>query len=86
MPQISYFYGIIITMYWKDHSPPHFHASYGGDEAEILISPFGIRKGYLPAKALGLVAEWTLIHQNELIENWEKGEKLQSFNKIEPLK
>ena len=29
MPIISKFLGIIITMYWDDHSPPHFHAKYG---------------------------------------------------------
>ena len=29
MPEISRFYGIIITMYYDDHNPPHFHARYG---------------------------------------------------------
>ncbi len=29
MPTISRFLGILITMYWSDHSPPHFHAKYG---------------------------------------------------------
>src|SRR2546423_5822976 len=28
MPGISAFYGIVITMYWRDHPPPHFHATY----------------------------------------------------------
>lgn len=26
MPEISRFLGISITMYFKDHVPPHFHA------------------------------------------------------------
>jgi len=26
MPEISRFFGIIITMNYNDHSPPHFHA------------------------------------------------------------
>ena len=30
MPTISMFRGIKITMYWADHMPPHFHATYGG--------------------------------------------------------
>ncbi|MBM3392831.1 MAG: DUF4160 domain-containing protein [Betaproteobacteria bacterium] len=34
MPTISSFYGILILMYWDDHAPPHFHARYGGEEAE----------------------------------------------------
>ena len=29
MPRISAFYGIVITMYYRDHDPPHFHAAYG---------------------------------------------------------
>lgn len=27
---ISEFFGIVIAMYYNDHSPPHFHARYGG--------------------------------------------------------
>jgi hypothetical protein len=30
MPTISFFYGIVIQMYWRDHNPPHFHAYYQG--------------------------------------------------------
>lgn len=37
MPEISRFYGIRITMNYAEHLPPHFHASYGEDEAQILI-------------------------------------------------
>ena len=29
MPQISFFYGIIILMNFSDHAPAHFHAWYG---------------------------------------------------------
>lgn len=32
------FRGIRITMYWADHMPPHFHASYGGEEVLISIT------------------------------------------------
>lgn len=39
MPEVSRFYGIIITMYFDEHNPPHFHAEYGGDKAVISISP-----------------------------------------------
>ena len=28
MPVISRFLGIIISMFWNDHAPPHFHAKY----------------------------------------------------------
>jgi Domain of unknown function (DUF4160) len=86
MPRISFFYGIYIYMYWNEHNPPHFHAIYGEYEAEILITPFGIRKGALPPKALALVAEWVVIHAKELLENWDAGRNNGDFKTIEPLK
>jgi len=33
MPRISAFFGIVIRMFYNDHSPPHFHAEYGEHEA-----------------------------------------------------
>lgn len=33
MPAISMFLGIIITINYNDHEPPHFHARYQGDKA-----------------------------------------------------
>ena len=45
MPQISQFYGIVIAMFFNDHVPPHFHASYGGDEATINIETGAIIDG-----------------------------------------
>lgn len=57
MPEISRFYGIIISMYYADHNPPHFHAIYGEFKATIRIDDLGIHEGYLPPKALGLIVE-----------------------------
>ena len=37
MPQISFFLGIIIRMYFDDHNPSHFHASYAEQQAIIDI-------------------------------------------------
>ena len=38
VPRISAFYGILITMYWLDHPPPHFHAAYAGHVARSRSS------------------------------------------------
>ena len=86
MPRISVFYGIYIYMYWKEHNPPHFHAFYGDNEAEIFIKPFGLRKGKLPPKAIGMLAEWVALYETELLENWEFGRANKDFKSIEPLK
>ena len=48
MPQISYFLGVIIRMFYRDHNPPHFHALYGDYEAIIDIEHNEIIGGYLP--------------------------------------
>ena len=39
MPVLSRFYGIVIRMYFiqAEHNPPHIHAIYGDDVAEIAI-------------------------------------------------
>ena len=33
MPEISRFFGIIISIFYDDHNPPHFHARYGDYDA-----------------------------------------------------
>lgn len=86
MPEISRFFGIIITMYFDEHNPPHFHARYGKDQAAIEIMSLRVLAGTLPSRALGLVIEWASQHQNELIENWNTARRNQQPNKIEPLK
>jgi len=57
MPEVSRFFGIIISMYYEDHNPPHFHAMYGEYKATININDFAILEGSLPPKAFALVVE-----------------------------
>ncbi len=71
MPRISSFFGIVIWLYWKDHSPPHFHAEYNEHEVLIKIEDLSIYSGSLPSRAYGLVMEWASQHQTELMENWK---------------
>lgn len=85
MPQISYFLGVIIRMFYRDHNPPHFHAVYAQYEALIDIEKNEIFSGYLPPRVLGIVTEWTAIHQKELMDNWERARNQESLLSIEPL-
>ena len=84
MPILSRFYGITIRMYFQqaEHNPPHVHAVYGSEMAEIMIQTGEILEGNLPPKALVLVREWLNDNEDELLEIWET----QQFRKIEPLK
>ena len=45
MPELCRFYGIIIRMYFDDHAPPHFHASYAGNEAVMGIDSLAVLHG-----------------------------------------
>jgi len=85
MPEISRFYGIVIRMYWDDHNPPHLHAEYSGQEALMAIGTGAVIAGRLPARALGLVTEWTTLHREELLDLWQRAQDLQPLGKIEPL-
>jgi hypothetical protein len=76
MPIISLFFGIVIRMYHDDHPPAHFHASYQGFEAFVSIATGDVMVGNLPRKAAKIVRQWALDHQDELMENWMRGEAL----------
>ncbi|MDQ3775075.1 MAG: DUF4160 domain-containing protein [Pseudomonadota bacterium] len=69
MPIVSRFLGIVISMYWNDHSPPHFHAKYGSYEIEVGIET-GIVEGKFPRRALQHVLEWYEVHKQELLDDW----------------
>ncbi|HWJ88001.1 MAG TPA: DUF4160 domain-containing protein [Pelagibacterium sp.] len=69
MPTISYFYGIVIQMFWNDHAPPHFHALYSEHEAVIAIETLDVIRGGLPRRAMALVLEWARDSRPALMEN-----------------
>jgi hypothetical protein len=85
MPEISRFFGIIIAMYYKEHTPPHFHAKYAGQRAAFVISDLEIIEGSLPRRAVSLVLEWAFEHRQELTENWRRAERQENLLTIPPL-
>lgn len=85
MPLISLFYGIRVTMYYDDHNPPHFHAEYNGYKAIIEISKARVIKGDLPSRQLKLILAWCVLHQDELMQNWELAKDDKELNRINPL-
>jgi len=78
------FYGIIVTMYYRDHNPPHIHVKYQDDKA--LVSTEGdIIEGSLPKKQLRLVQAWVELHKDEILANWELAQNKSEMYKINPL-
>lgn len=85
MPEISRFFGIVIYMFYDEHAPSHFHAKYAEYETVIDLENLTVLRGHLPPRVMGLVMEWTLLHQEELRANWQRALQQQSLQKIAPL-
>ena len=73
-------------MFYNDHLPPHFHATYGEYRAKIFIDNLTVIDGELPRKGLNLVLDWAELHIDELKELWELARNEKELFKIEPLK
>ena len=84
MPELSRFLGIVITMFYRDHAPPHFHATYGAFDIEVSIEN-GVVTGTFPKRALGHVLEWYDLHKDELREDWMLASRRKPLKKIAPL-
>ena len=85
IPEISRFMGIVIRMYYEDHSPPHIHVFYSGERAVFRIEDFGLVAGKLPPRVVGLVAEWMAARRDELLGNWRRAERAEPLVQISPL-
>ena len=58
MPRVSSFFGIVVSMNYNDHRPPHFHAKYGSDRACFSIDTLDCTEGRLPRRAQAMVVEY----------------------------
>jgi len=72
-------------MYYNDHAPPHFHASYGEYDIRVNIETGEIISGSFPGRAQNHVLEWLELHSAELIEDWKLAEQRKPLKSIEPL-
>lgn len=89
MPEISCFFGIIIRMYVElgaPHPHPHLHAYYQNAVGIYRIDQIEMIEGSLSRKEQRLVEAWIVLHQNELLENWERLQSGELPFKIAPLK
>jgi len=85
MPELSRFFGIIITMYYNDHAPAHFHARYGSYRMLVDLETLAVIEGSFPPRALGLVMEWSALHRDELRGAWELACRKAPLPAIAPL-
>ena len=85
MPEVCRFYGIVISIYYNDHGPPHFHARYGSDQAMIAMDNLTVLQGRLPPRAHGLVIEWAARRNHELRAAWDTARRMDPMGGIAPL-
>jgi hypothetical protein len=89
MAVIAMFYGLIISMYYKDNSQhhlPHIHVKYQDEEAVFSISNGQLIEGSLPSNKIQLIRAWMIIHNEELVANWELAVTGNTIFKIDALK
>ncbi len=86
MPTICMFRGIKIYINWREHQPPHFHATYGGQEVIVSIRELEAVEGSFPNKQLKMLLGWAALHEDELMENWQLAEQQQELFAIDPLR
>ncbi len=41
MPEVSRFFGIIISLNYNEHPPPHFHVRYNDRERSLTLNHYG---------------------------------------------
>lgn len=85
MPIISAFFGIVVRMYYDDHSPPHFHAEFHGERGSFGLDGELVSGEIKSCVARRLIREWALIHRAELESNWLNSSEGRPMLRIEPL-
>lgn len=87
MPEISRFFGISITMYYETgtHQNPHFHARFGEYRASFTIDPPALLVGAMPRRQQHLILAWAELHQEELLENWDRVMQEDTLHRIKGL-
>ena len=70
----------------KQHKVPHIHVKYQGEEAIFSIPDGKILEGNMKTNKKKLVEAWILIHEDELMADWELAINGEEIFKIDPLK
>ncbi len=67
------------------HHAPHFHAYYEGGSVVYSIRPVKQMGGSLPLRQLRLVEAWAELHQEQLLDDWNRLQNGQPPLPIPPL-
>lgn len=79
MPIIKRIKGLVIRMFYRDHPPPHFHASNSERNGLFEIESLDMFKGNLSQKEQNIVKQWAQNLKDRLMNMWNS----QKITKIE---
>jgi Domain of unknown function (DUF4160) len=85
VPIISFFFGIVIRMFYKEHEPAHFHGEHQGQQAKFDFDGKLVAGELRSKTALRLIRQWTVLHRAELEANWTRMKAGRPLDKIPPL-
>ncbi len=71
-------------MNFREHNPPHFHATYQDFEISVDIK-MGLVNGKMSKWILKMIFEWLDLHKDELMEDWNLAQDRKTLLKIAPL-
>lgn len=83
--ELSRFSGIIVRMRFSNDTRACFEVACAHHRARVGIDPLRVLEGQVPPMALALVIEWVMLHQNELLESWERARRGEALETIAPL-
>ena len=75
---------IVVSMYNREHGPPHFQAYYGEYQVTVQIRS-GMVRGEFPPRALRHLIEWYDLHRAERMRNRELAANEEPLERIDPL-
>ncbi|OGU77750.1 MAG: hypothetical protein A2V93_10770 [Ignavibacteria bacterium RBG_16_34_14] len=83
MPELSRFMGMVIHMYYDDHSDPHFHVREADNICRIDLNG-NLLDGNISLPKLHIVKRWTALHHDELLNNWKSIRNGKQPERIKP--
>ncbi|MGH7298383.1 MAG: DUF4160 domain-containing protein [Polyangiaceae bacterium] len=72
MPRIGEALGILFYVYAEDHNPPHVHAIYGAEQAQLVIASGALLAGSLPGNKLRQAQDWLAANRAVAQAAWDR--------------
>ena len=87
MPPVSHTFkrgALVVLMNYNDHAPPHIHVKYQGDVRSYRLdirTRIWLKPGkMLPPALRRMIETWVEAHEEELLEQWDKGRQGQRIS------